>query len=311
MKTISFISCLFYAVSLTDGGIISVEGFEGRSVSFQCLHNFAWSNNKYFCKDPCTSTGDILVTVEPGRRAESGRITLVDSGDGSFTVTFSHLQLLDSKKYWCGVERPFFDTYTKVQLTVKKVVETETAVILNDFSTWTYQNIHTTHLVIEGGTLKPTHLSKGTIIYATVGGASLIAVLLLAVWFGKSKQTSKEELQVYCNISHLRKDKKREVSCGFNDADKKTKCSKKSSCVFTLQKRPEPPTSEPTTNKCSVTIDTDDNIYFTKLPAHSENSATEDQNDYANNSAIYIIPLPDIMYDTTDDGTCREHMPNP
>lgn len=43
------------------------------------------------------------------------------------------------------------------------VVETETAVILTVFSTWTYQNIHTTHLVIEGGTLKPTHLSKGII----------------------------------------------------------------------------------------------------------------------------------------------------
>lgn len=102
-----------------------------------------------------------------------------------------------------------------------------------------------------------------------------------------------------------------QVSCGFNGADKKTKCSKNSSCVFTLQKRPEPPTSEPTTNKCSVTIDTDDNIYFNKLPAHSENSATEDQNDYANNSGIYIIPLPDIMYDTTDDGTRSKHMPNP
>lgn len=107
-------------VTLIDGVIINVEEFEGRSVSFQCSHTYAWSNNKYFCIDPCKSTGDILVTVESGRRAESGRIALVDSGDGFFTVTFSNLQLSDSQKYWCAVERTGFDTYAEVHLTVKK-----------------------------------------------------------------------------------------------------------------------------------------------------------------------------------------------
>uniref|UniRef100_A0A669C4R1 Immunoglobulin V-set domain-containing protein n=1 Tax=Oreochromis niloticus TaxID=8128 RepID=A0A669C4R1_ORENI len=103
-------------IPLTNGSIINVEGFEGRNVSFQCKHKIASKSNKYFCKDPCKGEGDILVTVEPGRRAESGRITLVDSGDGSFTVTFSHLQLSDSQKYWCAVDRPGFDTFTEVQL---------------------------------------------------------------------------------------------------------------------------------------------------------------------------------------------------
>uniref|UniRef100_A0A3B4F3W1 Immunoglobulin V-set domain-containing protein n=1 Tax=Pundamilia nyererei TaxID=303518 RepID=A0A3B4F3W1_9CICH len=106
--------------SLTDGAIINVEGFEGRNVSFQCKHKIASNSNKYFCKDPCKDEGEKLVTVEPGRRAESGRIALMDSGDGSFTVTFSHLQLSDSQKYWCAVDRPGLDTYTEVQLAVKK-----------------------------------------------------------------------------------------------------------------------------------------------------------------------------------------------
>uniref|UniRef100_A0A3Q3C4G0 Immunoglobulin domain-containing protein n=1 Tax=Haplochromis burtoni TaxID=8153 RepID=A0A3Q3C4G0_HAPBU len=92
------------AGTLTDGTIINLEEFEGRSVSFQCSHRLAGSNNKYFCKDP----------------SESGRIALMDSGDGSFTVTFSNLQLSDSQKYWCAVERTGFDTYVEVQLTVKK-----------------------------------------------------------------------------------------------------------------------------------------------------------------------------------------------
>uniref|UniRef100_A0A3Q4M400 Immunoglobulin domain-containing protein n=1 Tax=Neolamprologus brichardi TaxID=32507 RepID=A0A3Q4M400_NEOBR len=111
---------LQWGCTLTDGTIINLEEFEGRSVSFQCSHRLAGSNNKYFCKDPCKGKGDKLLTVEPGRRAESGRIALVDSGDGSFTVTFSNLQLSDSQKYWCAVDRPGFDTYVEVQLTVKK-----------------------------------------------------------------------------------------------------------------------------------------------------------------------------------------------
>uniref|UniRef100_A0A3Q3C4G8 Immunoglobulin V-set domain-containing protein n=1 Tax=Haplochromis burtoni TaxID=8153 RepID=A0A3Q3C4G8_HAPBU len=101
MKSIFFFSCFLYV-------IIKVEGFEGRNVSFQCSHTLAWKNHKYFCKDPCTRMEDILVTVESGRRAESGRITLVDSGNGSFSVTFSHLQLSDSQKYRCGLFFLFF-----------------------------------------------------------------------------------------------------------------------------------------------------------------------------------------------------------
>uniref|UniRef100_A0A3B4XNR8 Immunoglobulin V-set domain-containing protein n=1 Tax=Seriola lalandi dorsalis TaxID=1841481 RepID=A0A3B4XNR8_SERLL len=47
-------------------------------------------------------------------------ITLADSGNRVFTVTFHQLQLSDSGKYWCGVDRPGFDTYTEVILTVKE-----------------------------------------------------------------------------------------------------------------------------------------------------------------------------------------------
>lgn len=97
-----------------------MEGLEGGETSFQCSHKLAWNYNKYLCKDPCKGSGDTLVTVRPGRRAESGRITLVDSANGVFTVTFSQLQLSDSRTYWCGVDRPGFDTFTAVHLTVKK-----------------------------------------------------------------------------------------------------------------------------------------------------------------------------------------------
>lgn len=102
-----------------EGADINVEGFEGEEVSFQCSHRFAWKYNKYFCKDPCKDSEDVLVTVQSGKRVESGRIALVDSGDGVFTVTISQLQLSDLGKYWCAVDRPGFDTFTAVHLTVK------------------------------------------------------------------------------------------------------------------------------------------------------------------------------------------------
>lgn len=104
----------------TEGADINVEGFEGREVSFKCSHRLAWKNYKYLCKDPCKGTEDTLVVVKSGGRAESGRITLVDTGNGAFTVTFSQLQLSDSANYWCGVDRPGFDTFTAVHLTVKE-----------------------------------------------------------------------------------------------------------------------------------------------------------------------------------------------
>ncbi|XP_039860772.1 CMRF35-like molecule 9 [Simochromis diagramma] len=271
MKINSFLCCLLYAGTLTDGTIINLEEFEGRSVSFQCPHRLAGSNNKYFCKDPCISTGDILLTVEPGRRAESGRIALVDSGDGSFTVTFSNLQLSDSQKYWCAVERTGFDTYVEIQLTVKKAVKIVTTVIPDVSSTRTYQNTNTTHLTTGIDTTEPTKLSTalnftaeegpniktGTIVCATVGGVGLIIILLLAVCCRKSRKTSKLKQHEYCNSAN-----KRKVSCGYDHNKKRTKCRKKSpksSYVPTHQQRQDIPTSD---SPASVHLHIYENISF-------------------------------------------------
>lgn len=95
-------------------------GFEGEKLSFQCSHRLASKNNKYFCNYPCKTTKDKLVTVESGGRAEAENITLEDRGDGVFSVTFNQLHLSDTGGYFCGVDRPGFDTYTSVHLTVKE-----------------------------------------------------------------------------------------------------------------------------------------------------------------------------------------------
>ncbi|XP_005454911.2 uncharacterized protein LOC102080360 isoform X2 [Oreochromis niloticus] len=304
MKTISFLNFLLF-VPLTNGSIINVEGFEGRNVSFQCKHKIASKSNKYFCKDPCKGEGDILVTVEPGRRAESGRITLVDSGDGSFTVTFSHLQLSDSQKYWCAVDRPGFDTFTEVQLAVKDV----TASIISDVSsTWTYQNTNITHFTTGTGTMKPTNLSTdlnftaeeelktdtGTIMLTAAVGFALIALLLLAVCIRKSRKTSKHK--DYCNSTDFSNENQREVSCEYSDTDERTnqcKKSSQSSSVSTHQQRShsDPASSEPAATKCSVPSSIYETIYFPSFPADSECSTTQHQNVYDDNSGIYVNTL--------------------
>lgn len=154
MKTISVFYCLLYGKCIneihllilttqnawtfvtwspatwTKGESINIQGFERGEVSFHCLHRHAQKNNKYLCKDPCKTSKDVLVSVESGLRAESGRITLVDLGDGVFIVTFSQLQLSDSGRYWCAVDRIGVDTFIAVHLTVKE----------GTYCMWTYHS---------------------------------------------------------------------------------------------------------------------------------------------------------------------------
>lgn len=88
----------------TKGETVITKGFERGEVTVLCRHSFAEKKNKYLCRDPCEYT-DVLVTVKPGWTAASDRISLTDLRDGSFSVTFSQLQLSDSGTYWCGVWR--------------------------------------------------------------------------------------------------------------------------------------------------------------------------------------------------------------
>ncbi|CAJ1053174.1 CMRF35-like molecule 1 [Xyrichtys novacula] len=163
MKTVFVLYCLLFATWRV-GADITAEGFETGQVSFQCSHRFAQRNNKYLCENSCTRNEDVLLTVKPGERVGSERITLEDWGDGVFTVTFSQLRLTDSGTYWCGVNRPGADTFTKVHLIVKEGIVNATAFITpRPFPSWTYQNMSSvTQQTPEVKTSWPTTASNFT-----------------------------------------------------------------------------------------------------------------------------------------------------
>ncbi|KAA8595103.1 hypothetical protein FQN60_012238 [Etheostoma spectabile] len=177
MKTISIFYCLLYAARI-EGADINVEGLEGEDVSFQCSHRLAWKNNKYFCKDPCKDSEDVLVTVQSSRRVKSGRIALVDSGNGVFTVTISQLQLSDSGRYWCAVDRPGFDAFTAVHLTVKEAMNSTNG----------------------GG----QNIITGILLYPTVGAVATLTILVLTVMIVRNrKENSKPQPQVCSDNTNL------------------------------------------------------------------------------------------------------------
>uniref|UniRef100_A0A671P785 Immunoglobulin domain-containing protein n=1 Tax=Sinocyclocheilus anshuiensis TaxID=1608454 RepID=A0A671P785_9TELE len=101
--------------SATDG--TDIHGYFGKGATITCSYSWASTNIKYFCRDPCNDIKDILVQSD---QSPTGRYTLKDSGEGTFTVNITDLQESDSGIYWCGVERFGFDSFKKVILTVSK-----------------------------------------------------------------------------------------------------------------------------------------------------------------------------------------------
>ncbi|TNN63052.1 CMRF35-like molecule 1 [Liparis tanakae] len=147
----------------TEAAGVNVEGLEGGEVSFHCSHGYAWSNQKYLCKDPCKASQDVMVTVQNGGGAASGRMEMADLGNGVSFVTFSHLQLSDMGRYWCAVERFGFDTFIEVHVSVQK------GNILSNLTASINPN---------GG---ENISSRGAALYATVGAVATLAILMLVI----------------------------------------------------------------------------------------------------------------------------------
>ncbi|KAM8771463.1 uncharacterized protein AB9X84_008958 isoform 2-T2 [Acanthopagrus schlegelii] len=277
METIYVFCCLLYV-----GASINVEGFERGEVSFQCQHKFARKNHKYLCKDPCKVSDDILVTVESGRRAESGDITLVDSGDGAFTVTFSQLQLSDSGRYWCGVDRPGLDTYTEVQLTVKKE---------SNYTDRVNQNI-----------------STGTVLYTIIGALVTLTIWVSVTCFRKLRKNSKLQPQVNSHSTDIVATDERKVDSEHDEIGEDLQWIKKASETFSCTHHPKQDMSmsASTAAERGAPLVIYENICCSTACADARRSAAHDQDKHDVSSGIYIRPLPSTVPERAGDGSLGE-----
>ncbi|XP_071360655.1 trem-like transcript 4 protein [Trachinotus anak] len=311
MKTISVFYCLLYA-TWTEGADIHVEGLERGEVSFECSHKLAWLNIKYFCKDMCKEAEDVLVSVKSGSRAESGRITLVDSGNGAFTVTFRQLQQSDSGRYWCGVDRPGFDTYTAVFLTVKEVITTAIPVVS---PTWTYQHISSstpqtfgeetsyTSAPINQSTASNSNsggeqgMRTSTVLHATVGGIVILTSLVLAARYRKCRP-------------FIRADKT-EFDCEYGNIGEGQSIKKISDRTSSSRRpKPDPSTSASASEaECVLDLHIYENIRTDA--ALSRYSAANVQNNHGITSGVHTKPLPPIMSERAGDGCLRQDSNKP
>ncbi|XP_029286379.1 uncharacterized protein LOC115007581 [Cottoperca gobio] len=324
MKSIVILYSLLYAAGI-EGADIDVEGYEGGEVSFQCSHRLAWKNNKYLCKDPCEGSEDKLVTVKSGTRAESGRIALVDSGNGVFTVTFRRLQLSDRGRYWCAVDRLGYDTFIEVQLTVKEAVAIETTDKPERSPTWTHQNMsNSTQSTSSLDTSRPADLSTASentnggeqnsstcaVVYATVGAFAVLIILMLAMIVRKRRESSKPQRRVCFNSTDIVYADETEACRG--SAVKEVQSLKKTSERYSCTQHPEqdPPTSASTAADCSVPLHIYENIRCSKGTARSRYSAENEGDEHDISSVIYIKPLPPIP-ERTVKGFIRKHTNEP
>ncbi|KAL3067213.1 hypothetical protein OYC64_017028 [Pagothenia borchgrevinki] len=309
MNTFYALFFLLHASGIEGAAEINVEGFVGGDVSFQCSHKFASKTTKYLCKNACKGIEDRLVTVQSGAAAESGRITLVDSGAGAFSVTFRQLQLSDMGTYWCAVERFGFDTYTSVQLTVNEGVTNETRTVKPELSrTWTYENMsNSTQLtsamdtsnsaILSAATNNSNggeqNVSTGTVLFATVGTLGMLTILMLALIIRKCRESLKPQPRVGFNCGDLfGADKRKQANCENNEIVEQEKSLKNTSQRLSCTQHPkmDPPTSAST----APDFHTYENICCSKGTAHSRFSPANNGDEQYANTVIYIKPLPPL-----------------
>uniref|UniRef100_A0A3B4WIP8 Immunoglobulin V-set domain-containing protein n=1 Tax=Seriola lalandi dorsalis TaxID=1841481 RepID=A0A3B4WIP8_SERLL len=99
-----------------------INGQVGANVTFNCSGWDVWtgsrSNVKYLCQSPCKKDQHIIIKAESGKTSHKDRIHLDNKGKNLF-VTITDLQMSDSKKFLCGLERYGPDSFIEVDLKVK------------------------------------------------------------------------------------------------------------------------------------------------------------------------------------------------
>ncbi|KAI3352922.1 hypothetical protein L3Q82_019503 [Scortum barcoo] len=198
---------------------------------------------------------------------------MVDRGNGVVTVTFSQLQLSDLGKYWCGVDRPGFDTFNEVHLTVK----------------------------------------KGAVLFATVGGFSMITILVLLVCHRKCRGNFKSQPQVHFSGSDLdNTDEREQAGCDYGNIGEEVQPERLSERFSNTHRlKQDLPTCASAAAECSVPFHIYENICCSRGAEDYRQSAANVQDDRDNTSGIYVNPLPFTVSQTSGNDCLRKHTNEP
>ncbi|XP_022619052.1 uncharacterized protein LOC111235037 isoform X3 [Seriola dumerili] len=123
--------CFFLMLQDVKTGLINAEtriytGTEGGNIKVSCSF-FLHGNTKILCKDKCEKKEDILLETTEDR-AERGRYR-IEYKRGAFTeratlyVSITQLNMSDSGRYWCGLERFGPDGHDEFEI---RVIEAST-----------------------------------------------------------------------------------------------------------------------------------------------------------------------------------------
>uniref|UniRef100_A0AAV2LID6 Uncharacterized protein n=1 Tax=Knipowitschia caucasica TaxID=637954 RepID=A0AAV2LID6_KNICA len=143
----------------------------------------------------------------------SESVSLWDHGNGSFTVTLSHLKTSDSGTYWCGASRPLKDTFVTVHLNIIKGFPFATTEHAEGSTITEVTSLHA-YRTITNPTEEPlqtdstTNSSKGNKVagldvYLPVGVAMITVIVVLVLCLRKREKKTRPHEQPLNLISHL------------------------------------------------------------------------------------------------------------
>ncbi|XP_040891234.1 uncharacterized protein LOC121180136 isoform X1 [Toxotes jaculatrix] len=218
MIKIYIYSCLLSALTIVEVKTLSRNGHVGKSVTFICSDWNVWTNTennvKYLCQSPCSKDKDIIIKAAFGKTERKDRIYLTNTRQG-LNVTFTNLQMSDSKKYICGLERFGSDSYIDMHLQViddptttaksttvgstvplsvlsNFIMSSSTSDIITDMFT-SYTTLHTTTAT------GSTTAGAGSVPYLIIGSTVIITILMVLMKLMrkmmKKQQTSSSDGQ--------------------------------------------------------------------------------------------------------------------
>ncbi|XP_075320665.1 uncharacterized protein LOC142379398 [Odontesthes bonariensis] len=204
-----FLLILLVALSMVEAKTQIIRGRVGETVKVECS-NFDASmsvttNVKYLCNTPCNNVKHIIVKAAFQRTERKDRIQITNHGD-ILLVTFADLKLSDSKKYYCGVERYFWDSFEEVDLKVidggpKTIVATvpvgSTVTYGVPVTSTTSSRLDiTTELYVWYNTLyttpaAPTQQGAGYVPYLVVGSIVITSLIVILMFMRTLKRRPK------------------------------------------------------------------------------------------------------------------------